>query len=58
MEKHSSDRDTAAVSEKARRLMVPVIGSSRIAEAIDRVNAIEEPRDVRELMRLLGSPGE
>jgi len=50
--------DTAAVNEKARRLMEPVIGASRTARAIERVNAVEELRDAAELTRLLASPGQ
>ena len=45
--------DTAAVSAKARRLMQPVLGDARTETVIDRVNAIEDVGDCRELMRLL-----
>ena len=46
--------DTAAVSAKARKLMEPVLGGARTESLIERVNAIEDVRDCRELMSLLG----
>jgi 2-methylcitrate dehydratase PrpD len=47
--------DTAAVSEKARGLMAPVLGAARAEEVIGRVNALEKLRDVRELRAFLGA---
>jgi 2-methylcitrate dehydratase PrpD len=49
--------DTAAVNEKARRLMQPVLGASRTVQAIDAVNEMEQLREIGPLMRLLGSEG-
>jgi len=45
--------DTAGVVAKARNLMLPVIGASRTNEVIDRINALEQLRSVRELANLL-----
>ena len=45
--------DTEAVNAKARLLMAPVLGAARTEEVIRRVNAVEELRDVRELMPYL-----
>jgi 2-methylcitrate dehydratase PrpD len=47
--------DTAAVNEKARGLMGPVLGAARTEEVIRRVNALEELKDVRDLAALLGA---
>jgi 2-methylcitrate dehydratase PrpD len=47
---------TDAVSAKARRLMEPVLGASRTDQVIDRVNAIEDILDARDLLRLLSVP--
>jgi 2-methylcitrate dehydratase PrpD len=46
--------DTAAVNEKARALMAPVLGAARTEALIGRVNALEELKDARELRPLLG----
>jgi 2-methylcitrate dehydratase PrpD len=45
--------DTQAVNAKARLLMKPILGAARAEEVIQRVNAVEELRDVRELMPYL-----
>jgi 2-methylcitrate dehydratase PrpD len=45
--------DTQAVNAKARLLMKPILGAPRAEEVIQRVNAVEELRDVRELMPYL-----
>ena len=45
--------DTEAVNAKARLLMEPILGAARAEEVIRRVNAVEELRDVRELMPYL-----
>jgi 2-methylcitrate dehydratase PrpD len=45
--------DTAAVSEKARGLMAPVLGAERTEEVIRRVTALEQLKDVRELRPFL-----
>ena len=47
--------DTAAVNAKARRLMQPVLGDKRTEAVIGRVNAIDQMRDCRELMQVLGA---
>lgn len=47
--------DTAAVTAKARELMLPVIGARRTDAVIERVNRIEELRSVRELASLLAN---
>jgi 2-methylcitrate dehydratase PrpD len=45
--------NTASVNEKARRLMEPVIGASRAAQAVECVNAIESLGEITTLMQLL-----
>jgi 2-methylcitrate dehydratase PrpD len=45
--------DTAAVADKARALMVPVVGERRARAVIERVNALEAMASVRELTKLL-----
>jgi 2-methylcitrate dehydratase PrpD len=45
--------DTAGVNAKVRDLMAPVIGADRTEAVIRRVNALEELKDVRELLSLL-----
>jgi 2-methylcitrate dehydratase PrpD len=45
--------DTAQVVAKARELMIPVIGARRTNAVIDRVNALEQLKSVRELANLL-----
>jgi 2-methylcitrate dehydratase PrpD len=45
--------DTQAVNAKARLLMEPMLGAAHTAEVIRRVNAVEDLRDVRELMPYL-----
>jgi 2-methylcitrate dehydratase PrpD len=45
--------DTAGVVAKVRELMTPVIGASRTNAVIERVNALEKLRSVRELASLL-----
>jgi 2-methylcitrate dehydratase PrpD len=45
--------DTAAVSAKARGLMVPVLGAQRADAVIQRVNALDELDDVRTLVSLM-----
>jgi 2-methylcitrate dehydratase PrpD len=47
--------NTAAVTSKARELMLPVIGASRTDAVIERVNSLEKLRSVRELAQLLGN---
>jgi 2-methylcitrate dehydratase PrpD len=47
--------DTEAVNAKARLLMQPVVGAGRAEEVIQRVNAVEHLRDVRELMAYLSA---
>jgi 2-methylcitrate dehydratase PrpD len=42
--------DTAGVNAKVRDLMVPVLGADRTEAVIRRVNALEDVKDVRELM--------
>jgi 2-methylcitrate dehydratase PrpD len=49
--------DTAAVTAKARQLMTPVLGSRRTDAVIDRVNALEKLRSVRDLANLLAVKG-
>jgi len=48
-----SPLDTAGVNAKARGLMEPVLGGRRTEALIERVNALEELKDVRELRPLL-----
>jgi 2-methylcitrate dehydratase PrpD len=43
--------DTEAVNAKARDLMVPVLGTERTEAAIRQFNALEQERDVGELVR-------
>ena len=47
--------DNEAVNAKARELMAPILGADRAETLIERVNALEELRDVRELRPLLTS---
>ena len=47
--------DTARVTSKARELMLPVIGARRTDAVIERVNAIEKLRSVRELASFLAA---
>ena len=48
-----SPLDTAGVNAKARGLMEPVLGARRTDALIERVNALEELKDVRDLRPLL-----
>jgi 2-methylcitrate dehydratase PrpD len=48
-----SPLDTGAVNAKARGLMEPVLGPGRTERLIERVNALEELKDVRELRPLV-----
>jgi 2-methylcitrate dehydratase PrpD len=45
--------NTQGVNEKARELMAPVLGAERTEAIIQRVNALEELDNVRELLPLL-----
>jgi 2-methylcitrate dehydratase PrpD len=45
--------DTAAVAEKARSLMAPVLGAQRCDQVIARVNTLDSLASVRDLVRLL-----
>src|SRR5688572_2967103 len=45
--------ETAAVSDKARALMIPVVGARRTSAIIERVNALETLKSVRQLTELL-----
>lgn len=45
--------DMAGVNEKARVLMTPVLGATKTRALIERINALEELRDARELRPLL-----
>ena len=45
--------DTAAVDEKARSLIAPVLGAQRCEQIIERVNTLENLTSVRDLVRLL-----
>jgi 2-methylcitrate dehydratase PrpD len=45
--------DAARVADKVRDLVVPVLGAKQAAAIIDRVNRIEDVRDVRELVALM-----
>jgi len=45
--------DTAAVAEKARSLMAPVLGAQRCDQVIERVNTLDTLASVRDLVRLL-----
>jgi 2-methylcitrate dehydratase PrpD len=44
---------TEAVNEKARSLMMPVIGAQRTNALIERINALENVADMRELRSLM-----
>jgi hypothetical protein len=48
-----SPLDTEGVNAKARSLIEPVLGARRTAALIERVNALEELDDVRDLRPLL-----
>ena len=43
--------DAGRVNDKARDLMAPVLGAQQAEAVIERVNALEDLRDVRELVR-------
>ena len=45
--------DTEGVNAKARELMAPILGDARTEGLIERVNALEELGDVRELRPFL-----
>jgi 2-methylcitrate dehydratase PrpD len=45
--------DTAAVAEKARSLIAPVLGAQRSQQIIERVNGLDTVVSVRDLVRLL-----
>jgi 2-methylcitrate dehydratase PrpD len=45
--------DTAAVAEKARSLMAPVLGAERCDQVIDRVNTLDALASIRDFVRLL-----
>jgi 2-methylcitrate dehydratase PrpD len=45
--------DTEGMNAKARDLMAPVLGAKRTEEIIQRMNALEEVSNVREIMRSL-----
>jgi len=45
--------DTPGVAAKARALMAPVLGASKVDALIQRVNTLEELKSVRELIPLL-----
>jgi 2-methylcitrate dehydratase PrpD len=47
--------DTESVNAKARDLMAPVLGAQRTEAVIQRMNALEEVANVRELRALLTS---
>jgi 2-methylcitrate dehydratase PrpD len=47
--------DTVSVNAKARLLMEPVLGAERAESVIQRMNAVEDLDDVRELRSFLGS---
>jgi 2-methylcitrate dehydratase PrpD len=49
--------DTEAVNAKARQLMEPMLGAERTREVIQRVNALEAVKNVRELGALLAGGG-
>jgi hypothetical protein len=44
--------DASRVDEKVRDLIAPVLGARRADDVIDRVNSLEDVRDVRELVAL------
>jgi 2-methylcitrate dehydratase PrpD len=45
--------DATRVNDKVRDLIAPVLGARQADTVIDRVNSLEEVRDVRELVRLM-----
>ena len=45
--------DTEAVNAKARGLMAPILGAQKTEAIIERVNAVETLKDVRELQPFL-----
>jgi 2-methylcitrate dehydratase PrpD len=45
--------DAAGLNDKVRDLMEPVLGARQTTVVIDRVNALEDVRDVRELVALM-----
>ena len=45
--------DTEEVNAKARKLMAPILGAARTEGLIERINALEELGDVRELRPFL-----
>jgi 2-methylcitrate dehydratase PrpD len=45
--------DATRVNDKVRDLMTPVLGARQAETVIDRVNALEDVRDVSELVRLM-----
>lgn len=45
--------DATRLSDKVRDLMVPVLGAAQTGLIIDRVNALEDVRDVHELISLM-----
>jgi 2-methylcitrate dehydratase PrpD len=45
--------DAAALSEKVRDLMAPVLGGRQADVVIERVNALDDVRDVRDLVALM-----
>jgi 2-methylcitrate dehydratase PrpD len=45
--------DAARVNEKVRDLVAPVLGASQADVVINRVNALEDVRDIRELVGLM-----
>jgi 2-methylcitrate dehydratase PrpD len=49
--------DTERVNAKARGLMEPVLGAERTKGLIERVNALEDVKDVRELRRYVAREG-
>lgn len=49
--------DTESVNEKARQLMEPVLGAARTGKLVQRVNALETLKNVRELRPLLADVG-
>jgi hypothetical protein len=44
--------NTEGLNAKVRDLMTPVLGAERTAKLIERVNALEDVRDVRDLRPL------
>jgi 2-methylcitrate dehydratase PrpD len=45
--------DTEAVNAKARGLIAPILGEARTEGLIERINALEELKDIRELRQFL-----